>query len=58
MLKSPIGRDEYVTVQSLHQDMVFQLLPPEIKKGLDAMFRERFNQPRIDGGVYNDAHAS
>jgi hypothetical protein len=36
----------------------FQVLPPEIEKGLDVMVRERFDQPRINGGVYNDAHAS
>ncbi len=38
--------------------MVFQVLPAEIEKGLDLMIRERFDQPRIDASVYNDAHAS
>ena len=58
MLESAIGGDEDVTLQLLHQHMVFQVLPAEIEKGLDFMVRERFDQPRIDGGVYNDAHAS
>jgi hypothetical protein len=38
--------------------VVFQILPAEIEKGLDVMVRERFGRPRIDGGVYNDAHSS
>ena len=58
VLESPIGRDEYITLQLLHQQMVFQMLPAEIEKGLHVMVRERFDQSRIDGGVYNDAHAS
>jgi hypothetical protein len=37
---------------------IFQILPAEIKKGLDVMARERFDQAWINGGVYNDAHAS
>ena len=58
VLESPIGSDEYITCQSLHQHMVFQLLPAEIKKGLDVIVRKRFNQTWIDRGVYYDAHAS
>jgi hypothetical protein len=38
--------------------MVFHILPAEVEKGLDVMVRERFDEPRIDAGVYNDAHAS
>ena len=34
------------------------MLPAEIEKGPDVMVRERFDQPWIDAGVYNDAHAS
>ncbi len=58
VFKTPIGSDEYITCQSLHQHMVFQLLPAEIKKRLDVMARKRFDQTWIDGGVYYDAHAS
>jgi len=58
MLESPIGGDQDIALQLLHQHMVFQLLPAEIKKGLHVMVRKRFDQPWIDGGVYNDAHAS
>ena len=58
MLESPIGGDQYVALQLPHQYMIFQVLPPEIEQGLDVMVWERFDQPWIDGGVYNDAHAS
>ena len=58
MLESPIGRDEYITLELLHQQMVFQMLLAQIENGLDVMVRERFDQPRIDGGVYNNAHAN
>jgi hypothetical protein len=58
VLESAIGGDEHITLQALHEHMVFQVLPAEIEKGLDLMVRERFDQPWIDGGVYNDAHAS
>jgi hypothetical protein len=58
VLESAIGGDEYITRQLLHEHMVFQMLPAEIEKRLDAMVRECFDQPRIDGGVYNDAHSS
>ncbi len=58
VFKTPIGSDEYITRQSLHQHMVFQLLPVELKQGLDVMARKRFDQTWIDGGVYYDAHAS
>ncbi len=58
VLESPIGRDQYIALQLLHQYMVFQMLPAEIEKGLHVMVRERFDQSRIDGGVYNDAHAN
>jgi hypothetical protein len=34
------------------------MLPGEIEKRLDVMVRERFDQPGIDGSVYNDAHSS
>jgi hypothetical protein len=52
------GGDEYITLQLLDQHMVFQLLPAEIEKRLDMMVMERFDESRIDAGVYNDAHAS
>jgi len=58
VLESPIGGDQHVALQLFHQYMIFQVLQPEIKKGLDVMIRERFDQSWIDGGVYNDAHAS
>ena len=58
VLESPISGDQYIALQLLHQYMVFQVLPAEIEKGLHVMVWERFDQPRIDGGVYNDAHAS
>jgi len=58
VLESPIGGDQYIALQLLHQYMVFQMLPAEIENGLDGMVRERFHQPRINGGVYNDAHSS
>jgi hypothetical protein len=58
VLESPIDGDEYITIQLLHQHMVFQQLQAEIKKGLNVMVRECFDQPRIDAGVYNDAHAN
>ena len=58
VLEFPVGGDEYIALQLLHQHMVFQMLPAEIKKGPDVMFRESFNQPRINAGVYNDAQAS
>ena len=58
VFESPIGGDEYIALQLLYQHVVFQMLPAEIKKSLDVMVRERFDQPWIDGGVYNDAHAS
>jgi len=48
VLESAIGGDEH---------MVFQTLPAEIEKGLDLMVRKCFDQPRINGCVYNDAHA-
>jgi hypothetical protein len=57
VFKTPIGSNEYITHQSLHEHMVFQLLPAEIKKGLGVMARKRFDQTWIDGGVYYDAHA-
>ena len=58
MLESTIGSDEYITHQLLHEEMVFQMLPPEIEKSLGIVSPERLDQPRIDGGVYNDAHAN
>ena len=58
MLESAIGGDEYITLHALHEHMVFQMWPAEIEKRLDLMVRERFDQPWIDGRVYNDAHAS
>ena len=58
VLESPISGDQYVALQLPHQYMIFQVLPPEIEQGLDVMVRERFNEPWIDGGVYNDAHVS
>ena len=58
MFESVIGGDEYIPLKLLHQHMVFQMLPAEIEKGLRVMVRERFDQSRVDGGVYNDAHAS
>ena len=58
VLESPIGRDEYITLQLFHQYMVFQMLPAEIEKGLRVVVRKRFDQTWIDGGVYNDAHAN
>jgi hypothetical protein len=58
VLESAISGDEYITLQLLHQHVVFQMLPAEIEKGPDVMVRERFDQPWIDGGVYNDAHSS
>jgi len=58
VFKSPIGGDQYIALQLLQQHVVLQMLPTEIKKCLDVMLRECFDQPRIDGGVYNDAHAS
>jgi hypothetical protein len=58
MLKSAIGGDEYITLQLPDQHMVFPMLPAEIEEGLDLMIRERFDQPRIDASVYDDAHSS
>jgi len=58
VLEAAVSGDEYITLQLLHQHVVFQILPAEIEKGLDVMVRECFDQPGIDGGVYNDAHAS
>ena len=48
VLESPIGGDQYITLQLLHRDMVFQMLPAEVEKGLDVIVRERLGQPRID----------
>ena len=58
VLESPISGDQYLTLQLLHQYMVFQVLPAKIEKGLYMMVWKRFDQPWIDGGVYNDANAS
>ena len=58
VLESPIGGDEYITLQALNQNMVLQMLPAEIGKGLDVMVRECSDQSRIDGSVYDDAHSS
>ena len=52
VLKSLIGGNEYVTIQLLHQHMVFHVLPTEIEKGPDVIVRECFDQPRINRGVY------
>lgn len=58
VLEPPISGDQHIALQLLHQYMIFQVLPPEIEKALDAMIRERFDQSWIDGGVYYNAHAS
>ena len=58
MLESAIGRNKSITVQLLYQNVVFQMLPAKVKESLDVMAGEGFDQPRIYGGVYNDAHAS
>ena len=58
MLETPIGGDKYIALQLLHQRMVFEVLPSGIKKSVDVVVRESFDHPRIDAGVYNDAHAS
>ena len=56
MLESTISRDEHIALQLLHQRIVFQMLPAEIKESLDILSSERFDQAWIDGGVYDDAH--
>jgi hypothetical protein len=53
-----IGGDEDITLELLDQHMVFQILPAEVEEGVDFMARERFDKPRINTRVYNDAHAS
>jgi hypothetical protein len=58
VLETAISCDEHFTLELFHQHMVLQVLPAEIEKGPDVVFRECFNQPRIDGGVYDDAHAN
>ena len=58
VFESPVGGDEYIALQLLHQYMIFQMLPAEIEERPHLMVRERFNQQRIDAGVYDDAHAS
>ncbi len=58
VLETAIGGDKYVTLQLLHQHVVFHMLPAEIKKCLNVMFPERFDQARIDASVYDDAHSS
>ena len=55
VLKSAIGSDEYVAIQLLHQRIVFQMLPSEIKQCSDVIVNECFDQTWIDGGVYDDA---
>lgn len=58
MLESSIRRDEHIAFQLLHQHMVFQMLPAEIKERLHLLSSERLGQAWIDGGVYDDAHNS
>ena len=58
MFESVIGGDEYIALQLLYQHVVFQMLPAKIEKSQDVMIGERFDQPWIDRGVYDDAHAS
>ncbi len=48
VLESAIGGYEYITFQLPYQHMVFQMLPAEIKKGLDLMVRKCLDQPWID----------
>ena len=58
MLESLIGRHEYFALQLLHQDIVFQMLPAEIKQCKNVIANERFHQAWIDAGVYDDAHTN
>lgn len=58
VLESAVRREENIAVQLLHQHMIFQILPAEIKERMDVMANERFYEAWIDGGVYDDAHAN
>jgi hypothetical protein len=51
VLESAVGGDEHFTRQLLYLHVVFQMLPTEIKKGSDGMFRKCFYDARIDAGV-------
>jgi hypothetical protein len=58
VFEAAIRRHENVALELFYQYVVFEVLPPQIEKGLDLVSRERFHYARVDGRIYNNAHAN